>query len=98
MARRKVNREIIDEIRTDIEGRLGARVRVKANKGRRRVEERVGTLEDIYPNLFVVQLDEDQHNRKISFTYVDVLTEAVEVTIQDDEGLDQETLEFSMEA
>lgn len=96
MAKRKVNREIIDEIREDIESYLGERVKVKANKGRRRVEEREGTLENIYPNLFVVRLDEDQHHRRISFTYADVLTEVVEVTVHADDEEESQRLQYSV--
>ncbi len=85
MARRKVDREIIDRIKSDIKDNLGEKVKIKANKGRRKVEEREGVLEETYPNLFVIQLDEDNNNRCISFTYSDVLTEIVEVTVLDEE-------------
>jgi len=86
MTKRKLTRDIIAQIRSDIQGHVGERVRVRANKGRRKIEEREGTLEDTYPNLFIVRLDEDQHNRRVSYTYADILTEVVELTVFDDHG------------
>lgn len=80
------NHKLLLEIRRDIEEAVGQRVRVKANKGRRRFVEREGVLEKTYPSLFVVKLGPDQHNRRISYTYTDVLTEVVELTIQHDSG------------
>jgi uncharacterized protein Veg len=86
MVKRKVTPDTIDQIRSSIELHLGERVRIRANKGRRRVEEREGTLEDAYPRLFTVQLGEDQHYRRVSFTYADILTEVVELTVCGGQG------------
>jgi len=76
----------LDQIRQNLERYIGRRVRVKASKGRRRVVEREGTLEKTYPDLFLVRLGEEQHNRSISFTYADVLTSEVEVSVFNDTG------------
>lgn len=78
--------DVLSNIKRDIEGLIGQRVRVRANRGRRKVVEREGTVEKTYPSHFLVRLDEDQFSRKISFQYADVLTEVVELTICDTEG------------
>lgn len=74
-----------DQIKTDLRGYVGQRIMVRANKGRKRIVERRGTLENTYPDLFLVRLGEDQHNRSISYTYADVLTKDVEVSLLDEE-------------
>lgn len=86
-------RQVLLRIRENLEGHVGERVRVRANKGRKRIVEREGTLEKTYPNLFVIKLDQDQHNRRVSYTYADVLTEIVEVMVCGDQG--QTKLEFT---
>jgi len=86
----------LDDIRGHLEEHLGEAVRVRANRGRRRIVEREGTLERTYPDLFLVRLGNKQHNRSISFTYADVLTSDVEVTVCNEEG--SEKLEFMPEA
>jgi len=67
-------------IRKGIEELVGSRVRVTANKGRRQVIEREGVLEKTYPSLFVIRLDEEG-SRRMTFTYADVLTEMVKLTV-----------------
>ena len=79
-------RNVLLDIKNDLEGHIGERVRVRANKGRRKIVERVGTLEKTYPSLFVVKLDEDQQYRRVTFTYADVLTEVVELSICGEAG------------
>lgn len=73
-------RNSLAEIRTDIEGLIGQRVHIRANPGRRKIVERVGTLERTYPNHFVVRLDGDQQNRRVSYSYADILMDAVQLT------------------
>lgn len=79
-------RILLAQIRQDLERYVGQRVVIKANKGRRRIVVREGTLERTYPSLFVVNLGPEQQNRRVSYTYSDVLTETVELTFLGDSG------------
>ena len=73
----------IAEIKKDLEFFVGSKIRLKANRGRNRIVEREGVLESIYPNIFVVRLKERKLERKVSYTYADVLTETVELFVYD---------------
>jgi len=74
-------------IKKDIESNVGQRVRLKSNRGRRKIIEREGILEKTYPNIFVVRIDENTDSeRRVSYSYTDVLTETVEVTVFDKNG------------
>lgn len=69
-------------IRKDLEGCIGKKVILKANKGRKKTTVREGILESIYPNLFVVSISNQYDSiRRVSYTYSDVLTSTVEVII-----------------
>lgn len=68
----------LEAIRTKLDSHLGERVRVRASEGRRRVFEREGVLEKTYPSIFVVRF-EDEDSRAMSWSYIDVLTDAVEI-------------------
>jgi len=60
---------------------------LKANVGRRKTIERSGILEETYPSVFIVKLDEEQHAfKRVSYSYADILTESVEVVVCNDEG------------
>ncbi len=69
-------------IRKDIERCIGKNVILRANKGRKKTVVREGILEAAYPNLFIVRIsNEYDSSRKVSYTYTDVLTGTVEVTV-----------------
>jgi len=74
---------LISDIKKDLESFVGSRIRLKANRGRNRIIEREGILESIYPNIFVVKLNERKVERRVSYSYADVLTETVELFICD---------------
>lgn len=53
---------------------VGEDVKLKANSGRRKFIERSGVLEGTYSNLFVIRTEEKSVERKLSFSYVDLIT------------------------
>jgi len=74
----------VAKIRKDLEDNIGKTVILRANKGRKRIVVREGILESAYPSLFVVKIsNEFDSTRRVSYTYSDVLTSTVEVTVCD---------------
>ena len=70
------------EIKKDMENFVGGRIKLQANKGRKKSFVREGILESTYPSIFVVRFDNECESvRRVSFTYSDVLTKAVEVVL-----------------
>lgn len=80
MADRRTQLELLDKIRDNLYSRLGSEMRFRTNLGRCRVLERIGVLEEVYQNLFVIKIVEGDTVRRISYTYVDVLTKTVELS------------------
>jgi uncharacterized protein Veg len=73
-----VNR--IDQIRSEMSAMQGKRLRVRANMGRSRIVERTGTLLNMHPSLFVIEVEERRgRTARQSYQYVDVLTGTVEL-------------------
>lgn len=71
------------KIRKDIENCIDRKVILRANKGRKRIVVREGTIESAHPNLFVVKIGNEYGSmRRVSYTYTDVLTGTVEVTLR----------------
>ncbi len=75
----------LSDIKKDLESFVGSKIRLKANRGRNRIIEKEGVLESIYPNIFVVKLDERRVERRVSYSYADVLTETVELFVYDNQ-------------
>ncbi len=73
---------VLGQIRADLRSFVGQPITVKANRGRKRVIEAEGILEQTYPNIFVVRVNGKQSTiNRLSYTYSDVLTETVLVTV-----------------
>lgn len=73
----------ISEIKVALRDNIGNRVQLQTNKGRKKYKIAHGVIKDIYPSLFVVQVDDGQVERTVSFSYADVLTKTVIVTLDD---------------
>lgn len=64
-----------------MESHVGQKIRLRAHRGRRKTLEKVGVLENTYPSIFVVRVEEPNYQQRLSFSYADVLTETVELTL-----------------
>lgn len=71
--------EALSRIKTDLGAFVGKKIRMRTIKGRGVMWEREGTLENIYPNLFIIQVMEGQSLRKVSYSYADVLTKTIKL-------------------
>ncbi len=79
-----------DKIKQGLEAVVGKKVKLRANRGRKRIIEEVGVLEKTYPNLFVVKINNGKNkNRRVSYTYADVLTKTVELSFYDSEVVNE---------
>jgi len=70
------------QIKRDIETCVGQKIQLKANKGRKKAFIKEGILENTYPSIFVVKFENDyEATRRVSYSYTDILTKAVEIVI-----------------
>lgn len=70
----------VEDIHEKLTSMIGQRVKVRANMGRTRVVERMGTIKTIHPAVFIVEVDERRGRKsRQSYQYVDVLTGTVEL-------------------
>ncbi len=80
------------DIKRALDANVGKRITIKANGGRRKTSERSGLLEETYPSVFIVKLDEQQNAfERVSYSYADILTETVELMLCE-EGVDSTVL------
>jgi uncharacterized protein Veg len=77
----------LHDIKRNLEGLVGEKIILRANGGRRKTVERSGVLEETYPSVFVVKLDQAENSfKRVSYSYADILTETVELMVcRDDE-------------
>lgn len=82
-----MTKNVLAEIKSTLDNHIGEKIKLIVNGGRRKTVERSGVLEETYPSVFIVKLDEEQHAfERVSYSYADILTETVELTVCKDDG------------
>ena len=80
------DRLVLHEIKKRLDDHLGARVRLKTNGGRKKTIIREGFLEKTYPSIFIIVIDGQGTSRRVSYSYSDILTDTVELTLMGDDN------------
>ncbi|WP_026702348.1 Veg family protein [Salibacterium aidingense] len=76
------------EIKESLDANVGKKITVVANGGRKKTIKRSGLLEETYPSVFIVKLDKDKHSvERISYSYTDVLTKTIQLSMLEEEEL-----------
>ncbi|MBN2259686.1 MAG: Veg family protein [Clostridiales bacterium] len=79
-------KKTLTEIMQTVQDHLGEKVILRTNKGRKKVKIKEGILLETYPAVFIVRIDLGlESERKISYSYSDILTETVEVTLTEND-------------
>ena len=78
-----VKQSDLNKVRQAVISHVGSKVRVKANKGRHRIDVTEGVISETYPSIFLVRVDNtiEDTSRLVSFSYTDVLTKDVRLTL-----------------
>jgi uncharacterized protein Veg len=84
----------LDKIRANVENYVGRKVKLRANKGRKKIVERDGIIESVYPSVFIVKINGGYNtSRRVSYSYSDILTETVQITVMDREVENMSSME-----
>lgn len=77
-----IDSEALARVKKAVESNVGQKVRLKANRGRKKSYIKEGIIDDTYGNIFTVRVDIDTKSvQTLSYTYSDVLTSNVELTV-----------------
>lgn len=73
----------VNQVRRAVVKHVGSKVRIRANKGRHKIDVTEGVITATYPSIFLVQVNNDIEDTKrmLSFSYTDVLTQDVKLTL-----------------
>jgi len=77
-----IEKKDLFQLRQDISKCVGSRVKLETNKRHNKSTVNEGVIANVYPSIFTVEMEEGNTNsRTLSFSYTDILTNAVEITI-----------------
>ena len=80
-----IAKQDIEQVREGLKAHVGKKIRITSRKGRKKSIIRNGTIEQLYPCVFTVRLDnfaeDTSEERCVSYSYTDILTKNVEIAI-----------------
>ena len=72
----------VSDVRKAVFKHRGSKVVVRANKGRHKYDVNEGIIKEVYPYIFMVEVTcSDEENKLISYSYSDLLTKDVQMTL-----------------
>ncbi len=73
----------VSKVRREIVSHVGSRVKIKANKGRNKMDITEGIITETYPSIFLIKIDDADSDafKTMSFSYADVLTKDVQMML-----------------
>lgn len=74
----------ITDLKADIAQKIGQKIIVKGSLGRSKTFEKEAVIERTYPSIFAVKYAQEE--KSVTYSYTDILTRTVEVSVYDGEG------------
>ena len=73
----------VKAVRNAVYRAIGSRVVVKANRGRHRFDVNDGVIKEVYPHVFMIQINDSEEDagKTGSYTYTDILTKDVQLQL-----------------
>ncbi len=75
----------INSLRENVKGCIGHKVKIRTSRSRKKTSVKEGILEGAYPSVFTVRVKNSMgSDRAVSYSYIDLLTNTVEMTLCDE--------------
>lgn len=73
----------IRKVRFSLNQNIGNKVKIRANRGRHKIDVTEGIIRETYPSVFLIEVENkiDDTTQNISFSYTDVLTKDVQMQL-----------------
>ena len=73
----------INKVRRSVGMNIGSKVKIRANRGRHKIDITEGTISKTYPSIFLVEIvnDLDATTQTVSYSYTDFLTKDVQMQL-----------------
>ncbi len=73
----------IRKVKLSVDHNIGSKVKIRANRGRHKIDVTEGVITKTYPSIFLVEVENklDDTTQMISFSYTDVLTKDVQMQL-----------------
>lgn len=79
------------DIKRKVEKYQGRKVRLEAHKSKKKLYQKTGFIDSIYPKVFTISIESEKEGQQsrsqvMSFSYIDLLTNNVKIDLVDPNG------------
>lgn len=73
----------IRKVKLSVDKNIGSKVKIRANRGRHKIDVTEGIISKTYPSIFLIEVENklDDTTQTMSFSYTDVLTKDVQMQL-----------------
>lgn len=73
----------VNRVRRSVVKHVGSKVKIRANKGRHKVDITEGVISETYPSIFLIEVQDELEDtfKTMTFSYTDILTKDVRLTL-----------------
>ena len=73
----------VGNVRSAVKKHIGSKVVIRCNMGRHKVNVTEGVIKETYPSIFLITVKNEIENtsQTVSYSYTDVLTKDVQITL-----------------
>lgn len=73
----------VNRVRRSVVKHVGSKVKIRANKGRHKIDVTEGIISETYPSIFLIEVHDELENtfKTMTFSYTDILTKDVRLTL-----------------
>lgn len=78
-----MQRTDVFKVRNLVNRHIGSKVVVRSNLGRHKIDVTEGVIKETYPSIFLIEVKNEIENtlQTVSYSYTDVLTKDVQITL-----------------
>ena len=78
-----MSRADINKVKLSVDRNIGSKVKIRANRGRHKIDVAEGVICKTYQSIFLVEIENkaDDTVQTVSFSYTDVLTKDVQMQL-----------------
>lgn len=73
----------VNRVRRSVVKHVGSKVKIRANKGRHKIDITEGVISETYPSIFLIEVQDELEDtfKTMTFSYTDILTKDVRLTL-----------------
>ena len=71
----------LNRVRASVLQQCGSKVKIQLDRGRNKVDIQEGVIQNAYPSVFTILIDDESPPQLLSFSYTDIITRDIRMKL-----------------